>query len=123
MNEMAAAPPADEIKKLHIKETILFAINNVPGVDPPTLEKLLELVNATGTFGVMSQEEILGKMGQMLKYVPGTCIQSLLILVDLLDIEVSSSSDFPALLKARPKINSLPASAGEVRSLPSRKVQ
>jgi hypothetical protein len=74
------------IKKLEIKETVLFAINHIPQVDQATLEKFLELVNATGTFGVISHEQILTKMALTLKYVPDACPHSLLILADLLEI-------------------------------------
>jgi hypothetical protein len=74
------------IKKIEVKETILFAINHIPQVDKPTLEKFLELMNATGTFGTMTHEQLLRKMALTLKYVPDACPQSLLILVDLLEI-------------------------------------
>jgi hypothetical protein len=90
MNDIAPAPLEKKIKKLQVKETILFAINNIPEVDPPTLEKFLELINATGTFGALSHEQIMTRMLQTLRYVPGSCAQSLLILADLLEIEIPS---------------------------------
>jgi hypothetical protein len=79
----------NEIKKLKIKETILFAMNNIPEADPTTLEQFLELVNAGGTFGAISHEQILKKMHQLLKYIPGACTHSLLIIADLLEIGLS----------------------------------
>ena len=74
------------IKKLEIKETVLFAINHIPQVDQATLEKFLDLVNATGTFGAISHEQILAKMALTLKYIPDACPHSLLILADLLEM-------------------------------------
>jgi hypothetical protein len=88
--------PAHEIKKLQLEETVLFAINNIPQVDPQTLKQFLDLVNAGGTFGTISHEQILRKMHQVLKYIPDACMQSLLIIVDLLEIEP------PNLLTASP---------------------
>ena len=79
-----------KIKKLHIQETIIFAGKNIPGVDQKTLEKLLELVNADGTHGIISQEKLLTKMRLILKYIPGVCVQSLVILADLLELPISN---------------------------------
>ena len=47
----------------------------------------MELVNAGGSFGAISYEQILKKMNQVLKYIPGACEESMLILMDLLEIE------------------------------------
>ena len=69
-----------EIKKLKLEEVVLFAINNIPQVDPTTLKQFLELTNAGGTFGTISHQQILKKMRQVLKYVPGACVSSLVIL-------------------------------------------
>jgi len=79
----------NEIKKLHLEGVVLFAINNVPEADSATLKQFLELANADGAFGSISHEQILRKMNQVLRYIPGACMQSLLILVDLLEIEAS----------------------------------
>ncbi len=87
----------NEIKKLKIEEIILFAINNIPEADPTTLEQFLELVNAGGTFGAISHEQILKKMHQLLKYIPGACAHSLLIVADLLEIGLSE----PLFLSSR----------------------
>ncbi len=79
----------NEIKKLQLEEMVLFAINHIPQVDSTTLEQFLELVNAGGTFGTISHEQVLKKMHQVLKYIPGACVRSMLILTDLLEIEPS----------------------------------
>jgi hypothetical protein len=78
--------PANAYKKLHIQETVLFALKHIPQLDEPTLTALLELVNATGSFGSLSRAELLNKMHLTLKYVPSACPHSLLVLADLLDI-------------------------------------
>jgi hypothetical protein len=75
-----------EIKKLHVEAMVLFAINNIPQVDAGTLKQFLELVNANGSFGSISHEQILRKMEQVARYIPGSCANSLLILMDLLGI-------------------------------------
>lgn len=77
----------NEVKKLHLEEVVLFAINNIPQADSTTLKQFLELVSAGGTFGTISHEQIVRKMEQILRYVPGACVPSLLILLDLLEIE------------------------------------
>jgi len=76
-----------QISKLQIEEMVTFTIKNIPQCDPPTLKRFLELVNAGGTFGSMSQEQVLRKMQQVVRYIPGACAQSLLILLDLLDLK------------------------------------
>ncbi len=78
----------NEIKKLKVKEIVLFAINNIPEADTTTLKQFLELVNAGGTFGAISHEQILKKMQKVLKYIPGASVHSLLILTDLLEISL-----------------------------------
>jgi hypothetical protein len=85
MNKAKIAP-VNQIKKLHVQATVEFAINNIPGVDQNTLEKFLELVNATGNFGPISEDEIIEKMNLIMKYIPGACGRSLLTVVELLDI-------------------------------------
>ena len=75
-----------EIKKLHVEAMVLFAINNIPQVEATTLKQFLELVNANGSFGNISHEQILRKMDQVVRYIPGSCANSLVILMDLLSI-------------------------------------
>ena len=82
-----SAIQTSEIKKLRLEETVLFAINNIPQAHATTLKQFLELVNAGGTFGTISHEEILRKMHLLLKYIPNASVPSLLILIDLLDIQ------------------------------------
>ncbi|MBN1220119.1 MAG: hypothetical protein JXM69_14420 [Anaerolineae bacterium] len=78
--------PVRTIKKLYVGTTVEFAINNIPDVDQDTLEKFLELVNATGNFGPISEGEIIEKMNLIMKYIPGACARSLLTIIELLDI-------------------------------------
>jgi hypothetical protein len=80
-------PVTGEVKKLHLEAVVLFAINNIPQVDPNTLKQFLELVTAGGSFGSLNHEQILTKMNQVLKYIPDSCSHSLLILMDLLEIK------------------------------------
>lgn len=86
MHQQTTAQP-NEIKKIKLKEVVLFALNNIPQADATTLKQFLELVNAGGTFGMISHGQILKKMRQVLKYVPGASVSSLVILLDLLEIE------------------------------------
>lgn len=78
----------NEVKKLQVEEIVLFAINNIPDVDTTTLKQFLELVNAGGTFGTISHDQIIKKMHKVLKYIPGASVHSLLVLTDLLEIEL-----------------------------------
>ncbi len=103
-----AAAPAGQIKKLYIRDTVLFAIQHIPTIDQPTLEKFLELVNTTGTFGGMTHDQVLLKMHQTLKYVPNSCAKSLLILADLLEIDLPVGWDLASSLAATPSFKSLP---------------
>ena len=82
------------IKKLHVKNTVEFAINNIPGVDEGTLEKFLELVNARGNFGDISDGEIIEKMNLIMKYIPNACARSLLTVAELLDIRFPRAVSF-----------------------------
>jgi hypothetical protein len=86
---MYQAASTYELKKLYVEETALFAINNIPEVDPTTLEQFLALMNAGGSYGVISREQILRKMHLVLAYIPGASVSSLLIMLDLLGEEPS----------------------------------
>lgn len=83
--------PANAYKKLHIQETVLFALKHIPQLDEPTLTALLELVNANGSFGSVSRATLLKKMHLTLKYIPSACPHSLLVLADLLDIPATET--------------------------------
>ncbi len=78
-----------KIKKQHIEATISFAIDNIPDIEKTTLEKFLELLNTTGNFGSITEEEFIEKVRIFRKYIPGACDYSLLTLVELLDIQSS----------------------------------
>lgn len=76
-----------KIDKRHIEATILFAIQHIPEVDVGTLELFLELVDATGgSFGSITDKQLLQKMIVLVKYVPGSCRYSLLMLAELLGV-------------------------------------
>lgn len=86
-----------EISKLHLHETVRFALEAIPDIHVNSLEKLVELVNTDGSHGTICQERLIAKMRHVLKYVPGACTESLLIVVDLLEIPIPDS---PAALPA-----------------------
>ena len=65
----------------------MFAINNIPHVDETTLKQFLELINCNGSFGSISHQQIVKKMNHMIKYIPGARANSLLIMLDLLEID------------------------------------
>jgi hypothetical protein len=83
-------PANREINKRDVAATVLFAINNVPHTSEATLERFLELVNATGNFGPVSHRELIQKMILLKKYVPETCDYSLLTLAELLGIRLTA---------------------------------
>lgn len=85
-------PLVKTIKKQHVEAAILFAIDNIPGIDEDTLQKFLEFVNVTGNFGSISQEELLEKMRLIRKYIPGSCGYSLLTLAELLEMDLPVST-------------------------------
>ena len=78
---------AQKIDKRYVETTVLFAINHIPYADKTTLEKFLELVNATGNFGPISGEQLLHKMNLLKKYVPDICEYSLTMLAELLGLQ------------------------------------
>ena len=65
----------------------------------------MELVNANGNFGTISHEQILRKMDQVLKYIPNACGQSLLILMDLLEIKPFDQMVLPSVQANWPKLD------------------
>ena len=91
---------ANKIKKLQVQATIEFAIANIPGADRNTLEKLSELINATGNFGPISEAEIIAKMNLILKYIPGASEWSLRAVAELLNIQFPQ----PAAVVQQPKM-------------------
>lgn len=86
-----------EISKLQLQETVRFALDGIPHIHGNSLEKLVELVNTDGSHGAISQERLIAKMRQVIKYIPGACTESLLILVDLLELPLPKP---PAALSA-----------------------
>jgi hypothetical protein len=90
---------ANGIKKLQVQATIEFAISNIPGADRNTLEKLSDLINATGNFGPISEAEIIAKMNLILKYIPGASEWALRAVAELLNIHFPQ----PAAAVAQPQ--------------------
>lgn len=101
-----AQSQAKDIKRLHVEAAVLFAINNIPGVDKETLEKFLELVNVTGNFGSITEDQLIDKMSLIMKHIPGACQRSLLTVAELLDIRFpgqAASSEMPTAMIAQAK--------------------
>jgi len=101
------------LKKLQVADTVAFAIENIPIVDKTTLEKFLQLVHTTGTFGLITQEQIINKMRLTMKYIPDACPHSLLILAELLELKtaglprISLSKLFASLNGSQPDSRSI----------------
>lgn len=79
-------------KKLHVAETVAFAIENIPTVNKETLEKFLQLVHTTGTAGCITPEQIVNKMRLTMKYIPNACPYSLMVLAELLELKTPALS-------------------------------
>lgn len=76
---------AQTIKKRQIAAAALFAAETIPGIDKKTLRRLVELVDVSGELAWITQQELQEKMRLLLKYIPGTCRFSLLVLAELLE--------------------------------------
>jgi hypothetical protein len=88
-------PAAVKIDKKQINALTVFAIHNIPGTDAFTLNKFLELINTTGSFGSITLEQLKEAMRLTLKYVPHTCAPSLLIVVELLRVHLPAQLASP----------------------------
>ena len=82
--------PFSQIKKQQVEAAALFALSNIPEIDPTTTRRYLELVNATN-FDPISRDELREKMRLLLKYIPNSCYFSLLVMAELLDISAPHS--------------------------------
>jgi hypothetical protein len=104
-------PHPRKIDKKHIAAMILFAIRYIPNVDRATLNRFLELVNLTGSIGWITEQQFLDQVRLIIKYVPGTCEDSLFTIIELLDVCVPLNirSSHTTLIEAnnRPKMNGL----------------
>jgi len=89
-------PVQDGFKKEHVAETVTFALNNIPDIDQPTVEKFLQLLHTTGTFGLITPDQIINKMRLTLKYIPNACAHSLFIIAELLELKTASLPNMPA---------------------------
>jgi len=90
---------AKGLKKVHIKEMVLFAINYLPQLDQETLEQFLELVDVEDTYGYVSARELASKMQLMLRHIPEACPYSLQTLASLLDVQLQKPRSTAKLLK------------------------
>ena len=86
------------IDKSHLSAMAIFAINNVPHTDKFTLNKFLEVINTTGSFGSLSLDQIVTIMQWMIKNLPNVKKRSFLTLIELLSawmsVEVKSNEEF-----------------------------
>ena len=82
--------PFGQIKKQQVEAAALFALSNIPEIDPTTTRRYLELVNATN-LDPIDRDELREKMRLLLKYIPNSCYFSLLVLAELLDISAPHS--------------------------------
>ncbi|MCB0167064.1 MAG: hypothetical protein KDI79_22745 [Anaerolineae bacterium] len=74
------------INQEKVEAAVLFAVQNIPGVDKATLHKFLEFVNTRNDFGGITTHELLEKMRLLRKYIPSSCEYSLMMLAELLDL-------------------------------------
>ncbi len=77
-----------KIKKQHIKTTANFAIQHIPQVDQATLTKLVDLINISGNFNTITNQQLLQKMSLLVHLIPETCQYSLYTLTELLGISL-----------------------------------
>jgi hypothetical protein len=75
---------ARKIDKRQITAMATFAMTNIPNTDEFTLKKFLELMNTTGTYGMITCKQFKRTVELMKKYIPNTCDYSLNVLIDLL---------------------------------------
>ncbi|MCB9079923.1 MAG: hypothetical protein H6631_20140 [Anaerolineaceae bacterium] len=79
-------PGSTQIDKQHISAMASFAIRNIPEADERTLNKFVELMHTTGSFGSLTEEQLVGTINLTMKYLPNACAFSLLTLLDLLSV-------------------------------------
>jgi len=87
------------LKKIHVKEMVLFAINYLPQLDQSTLEQFLDLINSEDSYGYISARELASKMQLMLRHIPDACPYSLQTLASLLDVQLQNPRAAAKLLK------------------------
>jgi hypothetical protein len=79
----------DKIDKKQVATIAIFAMNNIQGVDEFTLKKFLELMNTTGAFGSITVEQLIEVVRLTMKYIPGSCVHSLDVLIEILNAQLS----------------------------------
>ncbi|MBN1217609.1 MAG: hypothetical protein JXM69_01670 [Anaerolineae bacterium] len=104
-----------KIDKKHVATVIIFAIKYIPNTDAATLYKFLELVNTTGSFGWTTEAQLLAEMKFMARRVPHTCRDSLLTVIELLDVCVPLDLESRRMAQItagnQPAVMNLPQSA------------
>ena len=100
MKPLTDATP--KVTKRSIADTTTFAINYIPSVDVPTLEKFLELVNVNGTHGSISTRQFAEKMQLLIKHVPNVDIPSLVTLAELLNLTTKPGDPAKDVMLAEP---------------------
>lgn len=99
---------APKIDKKHVAAMSAFAIKYIPDTDSNTLNQFMELLNTNGSHGWLSAEQLLVAMRVMVGCVPGTHVDSLLTLIELLDIYLplkgKCGEDWTAFLLAEPTL-------------------
>lgn len=87
------------LKKIHVQEMVLFAIEYLPQLDRPTLEHFLELLDLEEAYSYISARELASKMQLMMRHIPETCAYSLQTLAALLDVQLQNPRATAKLLK------------------------
>jgi hypothetical protein len=75
-----------KIDKQHIATAALFALKHIPHTDEATLHKFLELINTTGSFGWMTEHQLMAAMQLLMRVVPGVSGPSLLAVLEVLNV-------------------------------------
>jgi hypothetical protein len=79
------------IKKRQISTAALIARETIPGVDEKTIRWLLELVEVSGELTWITRDELKEKMRLLLRYIPGACGYSLLVLAELIETDLTGN--------------------------------
>jgi hypothetical protein len=91
---MSSKKLLSEITIQQLETAVAFAIDKLPDIDAWTLQKLLEYVD-TEESGSISPEELLEKMRLLRSYLPSSCLYSLVMLADLLELEPPAEASEP----------------------------
>lgn len=111
-------PGSIKIDKQHIAAMASFAVRNIPETDERTLNKFVELMHTTGSFGSLTEEQLLGTIRLTMKYLPNACAFSLLTLLDLLSVywplDLNGPERMLKLGRSEPKLMGLSRNTGNL---------